>query len=159
MRSLIVIILIAVAGFLYSYFQQADRDAGGNLISDGNIDAFSMQVGDCFNDDPNLDMTAEVFGVDGIPCNEPHDNEVYAIFNTTLTEFPGDDQIGILAEDECIARFEAFVGRDYMSSQLDVLPIYPTRESWEQVNDREIICAVYDLDLAKLVGSMRQSGI
>lgn len=159
MRTLVIVILVAAAGFLYTYFQQASRDAGGNIVSEGNIDAFSIQVGDCFNDDPGLDATAEVFGVAGIPCTQPHDNEVYAIFNTSLTEFPGNDRMGEVASDECVARFEAFVGRDYMSSQLDVLPMYPTQESWEQMGDREIVCALYDLDLVKLEGSMRQSGL
>lgn len=101
MRSVIIVVLTAAAGFLYNYLQQADRDVAGSIISEGNIDAFAMQVGDCFNDDPEQDAT-----------------------------------------DECVARFESFVGRDYMSSQLDVLPMYPTRESWDELDDREIVCAV-----------------
>lgn len=159
MRSVIIVVLIAAAGFLYTNLQQADRDVSGTLISEGNIDAFAMQVGDCFNDDPEQDATDEIFGVAGIPCSEPHDNEVYAVFDTSLTEFPGNEQMGEVATDECVARFETFVGRDYMSSQLDVLPMYPTRESWDELDDREIVCALYDLDLVKLEGTMRQRGI
>lgn len=159
MRSLIVIILIAAAGFLYTYLQQADRDATGTIVSEGNIDAFSMQLGDCFDDADDAAEVDEVFGVAGVPCDQPHDNEVYAIFDTVLTEFPGSEVMGETATDACIERFEAFVGLDYPSSQLDVFPMYPTVESWNQRDDREIVCALYDLSLEKLTGTMRNSGI
>lgn len=47
---------------------------------------------------------------------------------------------------------DAFVGRDYESSSLDIMTLFPTIESWAQ-NDREVICAVYDMNATKLVGS------
>jgi hypothetical protein len=59
-----------------------------------------------------------------------------------------------LAHESCVNRFDAFVGRDYESSSLDVISMYPTVESWRQ-NDREVVCAVYDMDENKLVGSVR----
>jgi len=62
-------------------------------------------VGDCFNDSgPSFgDQGAEVTDVLGVPCSEPHDNEV----------------------------------------------------CWNQHNDREVICAVFDVNAAKLVGSAK----
>ena len=56
-------------------------------------------------------------------------------------------------------KFEAFVGKDYESSQLDIFPIYPTRQSWNELDDREVVCALYDLDLKKLAGTMRGSRV
>jgi len=32
--------------------------------------------------------------------------------------------------------------------------MYPTIESWQQ-NDREVVCAVYDMEENKLVGSVQ----
>lgn len=157
MRSMAVIAFLALAGFLYTYFQQADRDASGAIVSEGNIDAFAIQVGDCFDDAEDAADVDQVFGVAGIPCEQAHDNEVYAIFDAVLADFPGNEQMGEVATEACIERFEAFVGRDYPSSQLDVLPMYPTLESWNQRDDREIVCALYDVSLEKLVGSMRGS--
>ncbi len=159
MRNFIIAIVVIAAGYFISQLQQADRDSTGAIVSEGTIDAFQIRVGDCFNDDASDEETVEIFGVAGVPCDQPHDNEVYAVFDSTLTEFPGSDEIAELAYAGCIDRFEGFVGRDYPSSQLDVLPMYPTAESWSQRDDREIVCALYDLDLAKLEGSMRGSGI
>jgi hypothetical protein len=54
-----------------------------------------------------------------------------------------------------LERFEAFVGKDYESSALDVASLYPSRER----NDREVICAVYDVDANKLTGSVKGLGL
>jgi hypothetical protein len=36
--------------------------------------------------------------------------------------------------------------------------MYPSPESWKQ-NDREVVCALYDMNAEKLMGSMQGSGI
>jgi hypothetical protein len=58
-----------------------------------------------------------------------------------------------LAYGSYMERFEAFVGTDYESSSLDILTMSPTSEGWKQ-NDREMICAVYNVDSSKLVGGV-----
>ena len=60
-----------------------------------------------------------------------------------------------MAQEACLERFEAFVGRDYESSSLDIASLYPSRESWHGQNDREVVCAVYDIDAKKLTGSVK----
>ena len=162
MKSIGIWIVIAATAYYVVNTQQADRDEAGTIIAAGNIDAFKIQVGDCYNDEAAADTieeNIEIAGVAGLPCTEPHDNEVYAVFNTTLTEFPGPEEISSLAFEECLGRFDNFVGAKYEDSQLDVTIMYPTDESWKQLTDREIVCALYDLDLAKLEGSMRNSKI
>lgn len=59
-----------------------------------------------------------------------------------------------LAYESCVDRFEPFVGIDYESSVLEVVTLYPTAESWAQ-DDREVVCALYDMSETKLVGSVR----
>ena len=68
--------------------------------------------------------------------------------------FPG-DAIADMAHEGCLARFESFVGRDFESSSLDVATLHPSRESWHGQGDREVVCAVYDIDANKLTGSMK----
>ena len=160
-RSL-VLPLVVVAGVSgYSYFTEAHRDADGTIDGSGRIDAFDIRVGDCFNDRAASasDDYQEVSSVGAVPCSEPHDNEVYAVFDVSLAEFPGLDAMSDLAVEECVRRFEGFVGRDYQSSSLDVNPLYPTVEGWTALGDREIVCAVYDMELNKLTGSARGTGI
>ena len=87
------------------------------------------------------------------------DNEVYAVFDVGVDAYPEGDGMSELAFDSCLKRFEPFVGKDYQSSALDIFPMYPTMESWKQRDDREVICAVYDMTLAKLEGSVAGTGL
>ena len=138
-----------------------ERDVEGAITTEGNIDAFRIQLGDCFNDDSEIgsEEVAEFTGLDGIPCSEPHDNEVYAVLDVPLASFPGDEEIGNFADEACLEQFETFVGRSYETSTLDIFPIYPNRRSWSVQGDREVICAVFDINLNKLEGSVKGLGL
>ena len=146
-------IAIAAGAFGINSFLEADRDSSGAIISEGNVGAFAMRVGDCF-DDGSTFADERVDGVAGVPCGKPHDNEVYAVFDVTMPSFPG-ERMGEVAQQACLERFEAFVGKDYESSSLDVASLFPSRESWTRKNDREVICAVYDVAASKLTGSVK----
>lgn len=146
-----------VAG--YNYFTEADRDSSGEIVNSGNLSSFEMRVGDCFNDTDAFFENDEVSSIPAVPCSESHDNEVYAVFNLGSEKYPGDDVVYDLASDGCLDRFQGFVGRDYESSALDFFAIYPTRDSWQQLNDREVVCSLYDMELAKLEGSVKGLGI
>jgi len=152
---------LLIAGVIgYAYLSNARRDAAGVIVGAGDVSAFSIRLGDCFNDDASRDPAdTEISGVRGVPCAEPHDNEVYAVYDLTLDAFPQDDSIGNVAMDGCLQHFEAYVGRAYETSSLDIFSIYPTAESWSQSGDREVVCALYDLEYKKLQGTMRNSGI
>lgn len=147
----------AVLGFvIYGAVTKADRDDSGAIINGGNIGAFEIRVGDCFNDanDNSDEIDDEIADVPGTPCDDPHDNEAYAIFDLSGSSYPGADEIAGMAVETCIEKFESFVGRDYESSTLDVFTLHPSPDSWLQ-NDREVICAVYDMNANKLVGSAK----
>jgi len=151
------IYIFAALGFaVYSSVTSVDRDDSGAIVGSGVVDAFQIKVGDCFDD--TAELADEVSSVPGIPCSDPHDNEAYAVFNVSLDSYPGMDSMGELANTSCIDRFEGFVGKDYQSSSLDVFALYPSAGSWQE-SDREVICAVYDMEAAKLTGSMEGRGI
>jgi hypothetical protein len=153
-RNWIIGVAVAGGAYLFNSVMQADRDESGAIVSEGSLDAFKMRVGDCFDDGSAFtDESNDVDSVPGVPCSKPHDNEVYAVFDVTMAGFPGEG-MAEMAQEACVERFEAFVGKDYESSSLDVAMLYPSRESWAQ-NDREVVCAVYDLDAKKLTGSVK----
>ena len=147
-------ILIALGFAGYNLLTQADRDGSGAIVDQGSIDAFAVKLGDCFND-PSSDGLSEVSSLHGVPCSEPHDNETFAVFDLGLASFPGEDKIADVAFDACLERFEPFVGRDYESSSLDIYALYPTDASWKHHNDREVVCAVFDMEAKKLTGSVK----
>ncbi|NIS91277.1 MAG: hypothetical protein GTN98_14585 [Woeseiaceae bacterium] len=155
MKKLAAYVVAALGFGIYGAMTDVDRDDSGSIVAAGTLNAFQVQLGDCF-DDP--DMYAEEFSsLPGVPCSEPHDNEAYAVFDLTMSSYPQYD-IAEISEASCIDRFESYVGRDYETSALDVVTMYPTAESWAQ-NDREVVCALYDMSGEKLVGSVRDSGI
>lgn len=124
------------------------------------LDVFALNVGECFDDPPNFDPGVEVLELAGIPCDQPHDNEVYALIDYPGgpdAPFPGDDALGAFVDDECLVAFEEYVGGDYFSSNLDFADLRPTSGSWAQ-GDREIVCFLYHLDLRPLTGSAVASG-
>jgi len=148
------IYIAAIAGFaIYGAVTEADRDGSGAIIGEGTVDAFNVRVGDCFDDSSSIGD--EVSNLPGVPCSDPHDNEAYAVFDVTISSYPdSEDLMATLAHDSCVDRFDSFVGKDYQSSSLDIVTLYPTPESWKQ-SDREVVCAVYDMEESKLVGSMK----
>jgi hypothetical protein len=151
MKSWAAYIALALGVGIYGAATKADRDGSGAIIGEGTVDAFSVRVGDCFDDTDS--STEEISNLPGVPCSNPHDNEAFAVFDVTLESYPHGEEMGALAQESCMQRFDSFVGRDYESSSLDIFAIYPTPASWAQ-DDREVICAVYDMEANKLVGSV-----
>ncbi len=154
MRSWAIYIAAALGFVIYGAATDVDRDDSGAIVGGGNVDAFHIRVGDCFDDAGYSDEEYEVSSVPGVPCSKAHDNEAFAVFDLTIESFPEGEAMGNLAYESCLTRFEDFVGRDYESSTLEITTMYPSAESWKQ-NDREVICAVFDMEANKLVGSAK----
>lgn len=148
--------LMAVVGFaIYGAATSVDRDSSGAIVAEGNIGAFNVRVGDCFND---VGFDDEVSSVPGIPCSDPHDNEAYAVFDVSVPSYPEGEGMSELAYESCMDRFAAYVGKDYESSSLEITTMFPSQQSWRE-NDREVICAVYDMNAQKLTGTTRGSAL
>jgi hypothetical protein len=135
----------------------AERDDEGAIEGAGSVDAFTMRIGDCFDDQSAF--SEEVSDVPGVPCSTAHDNEVYATFDVTLAEWPGEDQLNELANEGCLERFEPAIAASYEESVLMFTTLVPSKGSWGQRNDREVVCAAYHMELEKLTGSVLNSGM
>ncbi|NTW41227.1 MAG: hypothetical protein HGA44_15370 [Cellulomonadaceae bacterium] len=132
------------------------RDAtSGEIEAADEVTAFALRVGDC------LDSTAldeEIETVPVIPCDEPHDAEVYARYEFDEGAYPGEDSVAQTAEKFCYNEFSGFVGATYEDSALDFFPMFPVQDGWEQIDDREVLCMVIDLDggvTATMAGAAR----
>jgi hypothetical protein len=120
---------------------QAVRDEEGQVVrGNDETDVFTLQVGDCLNDG---EIGETVTAVPTVPCDEPHDSEIYASFILGDTDFPGIDTILEEADAACLADYAEFVGVDYLESRFDFSYYHPTESSW-QGGDREILCLIYD---------------
>ncbi len=156
----VAIALLFGGWYLFSNFGTADRDDSGEVVSAGDLDVMSLQVGDCFDDPEDLDDV--VYDVAAVPCSEAHDNEVYAVASLADAfprAFPGQDALWEYSYDVCSGSlFDSYVGTPYPDSSLDVFSLTPTQESWDD-GDREFVCALFRLDGTKLTGTARDSGL
>ncbi len=122
----------------------------------GSTSVFEMKVGDCF-DDPGGEA---VLDVETISCDEPHDFEVFFIGDLQYEgTYPGDSEVSDMAGNLCLPHFTQYVGSDFQTSTLNISTLYPSYESWTQLDDREVVCALNDLYGQKLTGSARDSGL
>ncbi len=129
--------------------------------SEGDTDVYDLVVGDCF-DDPTMFSSelVEVAFVDAVPCDQPHDAEVYGVTTVPTDDdetFPGDDQIATTADDLCFESFESYVGAAYEESELDFNYYVPTEDSWA-AGDRVVTCVLLDYDGEQLTEPLEGSG-
>lgn len=125
------------------------------LASEGD-NSYGLLVGDCINDDA-LERYIAGDEYERIPCDLPHGNEVYYVYEFPPGSYPGQDAVRDDLISVCEDEFEGYVGRDYESSSLDVYATWPGPDLWAS-GTRIGECLLYDLDLDDLTGSAYQSG-
>jgi len=110
---------------------------------------FTLDEGDCFDDPGEVEDIVEV---PVVPCDEPHDNEVFAAFDLGRDDYPGPAVLQEEAFEGCVDRFDDHVGVEYAASQLLVGALQPSASGWED-GDREVVCFLYSPD-GMLTGTM-----
>jgi hypothetical protein len=133
---------------------EPSRDESGQVTeSAAAADVFSIKVGDCIG---SFGDGEEVQEIPVVPCDEPHDQEVYARHEVPdADEFPGLEAVQAMGDEQCAADFAEFVGLDYDESALYLSYLTPTKDSWAQ-GDREILCVIYE-DGAQTTGTLKDA--
>jgi hypothetical protein len=150
----ILLALIVGAGAAIGFAVVSGREDVASVAPEP-MDAFAVKVGDCF-DDTGLGA-GDISELPGIPCEEPHDNEIFALIDLP-GDWPGEEQIEEMAYRRCYERFEAAIGKTYEDSVIDYTVIYPTETSWHELGDREVICVAFHMEYEKLRGTVLGSG-
>lgn len=113
-----------------------------------------LEVGDCF-DDPGMLDEGEPIPV--VPCDVPHDHEVFHTFLYEDGREPPPEDVAIeRSNGECIPAFEAFVGVPFEDSELGFFPLEPTARDWRN-GERMVRCAILTMDGSKLTGTARNA--
>jgi DNA-binding SARP family transcriptional activator len=144
--------------------ETADRTEESNEVPAGReVSTSTLQVGECFNTLPAPDPPVQPGGVTEVqptvllvPCEEPHEQQVYHLFELAAAPYPGDEQVRALALEQCSNQFEAYVGTAPAFSGLEFLYVWPTQWAWES-GDRLGGCSLYDARGRDLTGSMAGS--
>lgn len=126
------------------------------------VSVFELDVGDCFGATPEEDDGEELVltSVDLVDCGRPHLAEVVAVtrFRDEAGEpFPGAAARDADAQRLCQPAFEEYVGVPLSASELGLVWLAPTQETWEEDDDREVTCAAQSLDGEPLVDSVAGS--
>lgn len=145
---LLLVVLTACGG--------AQRDDEGTITGEGDLDVFTLTVGDCFSTDSDAD---EITSVGGVPCDQAHNGEVFALVDYPAdgsAEWPGQDALDAFSDEGCVAEFEDYVGLSYNESRLGISYLQPTEGSWSD-GDREVVCLVVDPEAETTTGSLRDA--
>ena len=121
-----------------------------------SMNVFSLEAGICFDDGDDND--ADYTNIYPISCEDSHDNEVISTFELTIDEYPSSEKLDEIAIDECLGRFESYIGLDYDASIIALFPISPNSIAWAQ-GQRKVSCIGYNMNLEKLESSLKNSQI
>ncbi len=125
---------------------------GGNSKSTTSASVFSVKAGQCFQAPSKVQ--AELSSLQRTACTSPHTREAYAVVPYAAAEsasggatggttgYPGSDALSSFAKGACAQRYRGYVGVDYLDSSLFFTYLFPSVRSWEQDDDRKIICFV-----------------
>jgi hypothetical protein len=116
----------------------------------------TLEVGACLN---GVAEGQVIVSLDPVPCTTAHDNEVVgSATHPDAATYPGQAALETFAATPCISAFNAYVGSDFQTSSLAMLPILPTETTWA-TGDRTIACVVLSSDGTKLTSSVKGSGL
>ncbi|QYM63233.1 septum formation family protein [Microbacterium sp. Se5.02b] len=135
---------------------ETDGGAGPGDIEGAEMVPFAeLEVGDClpFVDDGDAE---QIYELPVVPCDSPHTDEVFFIFEVEDGAFPGDDALGETAWDGCLAQFDDYVGIPYDDSTIDFYTYQPTKGSWARADDRTVQCILFSYD--DVTGTLRNAG-
>lgn len=130
--TLLIATIVAVA-----LLTGAERDAQGRVTDSGSESVFDLRTGDCMND---LAETAVELSVDVTPCGGPHDAEVVSEFSLTESTWPGLPFVARQAERRCPQEVESASAGAPRPDEIETFYFHPTEESWDQNNDRAVLC-------------------
>ncbi|HYI66133.1 MAG TPA: septum formation family protein [Candidatus Limnocylindrales bacterium] len=140
---------LAIA-LVVGYLTTARRDDAGSLASAGTVSVDDLRAGDCFNTTDDV----EISDVDGVPCTEPHQYEVFALATYEGDgTYPPDSQLDAIFTEVCEPAFEPYVGLPWADSDIYGNMISPSEESWSE-GDRAFICVLYDPEDEALTESL-----
>lgn len=118
----------------------------------GEGSVFALDAGTCF-DDPQ--ETRGIQEVAVVPCDQPHDNEVFATFDLDEPGYPGGARVEAAALEGCTEAFPEPVAEDHRDTDLVIGVLTPSEDSWED-GDREVVCFLSSPD-GVLTGSLLEA--
>lgn len=149
--GVVLLALMVATGGARDFWEGFKDGAGGSGDS-----AFSLEVGECF-DTPSGSLKGLAVDVDKVPCSGGHDAEVFADFEMSEADYPGDDALADEADRRCSVLRNTYAMDSWaVPENVGVYSFTPTSQSWLR-GDREVSCLFGDADeTGGLTGSLRK---
>ena len=146
---------VAVFGGVSAVGDDSKRDDQGAIVEAGGVGVFALGIGDCLQ----LPDAIEVQSVEGVPCDEPHDAQVYGESAVLGEVWPGEAELERRSAQECLSRWDVGIGTDYDADRFfDFTFFAPTAEGWA-AGDRGVQCLLVRIDGVPFVGDfVRRDG-
>ena len=150
--------LIAGAAALALAFGACDDASGdtsaassttGPPVTAGPVAAASLVPGDCITGLVlGVEQRIEIESASVVRCDQPHDVEVFAVFDLDPTaldsedgSYPGQRRITDAADSGCNDQLEQLGD---VAESIGLISVWPTNTSWSQ-GDRTVVCAAYSI--------------
>lgn len=151
---MIIFALLLGGGAVAGFISNASRSDNGQIVNDGDMMATDLRVGDCFDlKDPTAE---EISDVTARPCTDQHEYELIWTGSMAEGTYPTNAAFDAFMEGNCFNAFDAYIGKAYVDSKLDIYWLYPLEDGWGE-GDRSIQCAAYHPTDSRLMGSLRAS--
>jgi hypothetical protein len=121
-----------------------------------DVAANDLEVGDCVKDEETLNSA----DVESSDCEEDHVFELIGKFDVDdEDEYPGEAALTEEGTTRCQGDiFEEYVGVPYAeSAEVYASAVPPSEETWNDADDRTILCFAHTQDLAETTGSVEGS--
>lgn len=119
------------------------RDPGGSITEAAVMPGADLRDGDCFSVPDGLGGS-EIDRVVGVPCADDHEFRVVGVVEVTGDEHPGQSALDQDALAACPEAFEASVGAPFHDSEVAMIWLTPTPDSW-RAGARAIQCIASNL--------------
>ena len=126
----------------------ADRDSSGEITGAGEVSAFSLQVGDCLN---GIEESESITSLPAVPCDQPHEAEVFGMFDLPEGDYPTEDELVAQADAGCANRMAMYAPEAMSDPTIGFFYIYPLEQAWPA--DREVVCLAISSD-GTMTGSL-----
>jgi Septum formation/Domain of unknown function (DUF4190) len=133
-------VVVVVAAIVAVSTGKATRSATTGVITHrGHMNAFSLRIGDCF-DNPAGAHTVNT--VTAIPCDQPHNAQIYAKFRLAGSDlrYPGAAAVARRARSGCNARIGS-VDKAMTTNAMTARILLPDETSWT-AGQRTVSCMV-----------------
>jgi Septum formation len=123
----VIVTLIVIA-----VMSGADRDASGTVVDSGSQSINDVRVHDCLADaSEGVEVSVTV-----VPCTQPHQAEVFAMYDLAGTDYPGEAAVFDSGEAGCRERLPDSLARSDLAADLRIFLYYPRQVNWMPATGR-----------------------